>query len=168
MNFNPHPTVCNLCGGEVELVPNTQIYNVPYGTGKVYVCKQCGASVGTHKLHPDKALGILGNEEMRKLRRECHELFDKLWKPGDKRSMRRPDAYTWFAKKMKLAVEECHFGYFDVEQLRTAKKILKEKNLARASARTKAKSLTRRRRAVLSGELEDEFEEYSDVMYETK
>lgn len=158
MKVDPHPTVCNLCGGEVELVPSTRIYGVPYGSGKVYVCKQCGASVGTHKLRPDDALGILANEEMRKLRKECHELFDKLWKPGDRRSMRRPDAYAWFARKMKLDIDDCHFGHFDLETLREAKKILNEKIVSRSQAKAKSKSLTRRRRAVLSGETDEDLE----------
>ena len=53
------PTECNICGGEVEYIPNKQIYGKSYGSGFCYHCTNCGAYVGTHKPRPKDALGIL-------------------------------------------------------------------------------------------------------------
>lgn len=61
-----HPTVCNLCGGSVVYTSNAEIYGREYGSGKCYLCTQCGAYVGTHKPRPQEALGLLADERMRK------------------------------------------------------------------------------------------------------
>ena len=34
--------------------------------------------------------------------------------------------YHWLAKRLKIPVEECHFGYFDLEMLEKADVILEE------------------------------------------
>ena len=34
--------------------------------------------------------------------------------------------YHWLAKRLKIPVEECHFGYFDLEMLEKAYVILEE------------------------------------------
>lgn len=60
------PTKCNICGGEVEYIPNKFIYGKSYGSGFCYHCCQCGAYVGTHKIRPQEAFGILARE--RKMR----------------------------------------------------------------------------------------------------
>ena len=35
------------------------------------------------------------------------------------------DLYSWLARKMDIPVEDCHFGYFDIDQLRRAYIILR-------------------------------------------
>lgn len=40
------PTVCNLCGGRVEYVPNRKVYGIKRGSGWCYRCTECGAYVG--------------------------------------------------------------------------------------------------------------------------
>lgn len=76
------PTKCNLCGGNVIYTTNDRIYGKKYGSGYCYLCTACGAYVGTHRPRPKEALGILANERMKKGKRVCHEIFDKLWKNG--------------------------------------------------------------------------------------
>lgn len=122
------PTKCNLCGGSVVYISNSEIYGREYGSGKCYYCTSCGAYVGTHKPRPKEALGILGNTEMREMKTKCHELFDCQWKNEKtlmKRKIARKKAYADLAAKLNIPVEECHFGYFDMDILDKAYGILK-------------------------------------------
>lgn len=114
------PKKCHLCGNEVRYVTNDAIYGKQYGSGYCYVCTWCGAYVGTHKYRPRQALGILANEEMRELRKKCHELFDKTWDTPEERKVR----YMELAQKMHMNTEACHFAYFNTELLEKAYKIL--------------------------------------------
>lgn len=121
-----HPTVCNLCGGKVIFVDNESIYGASYGSGKSYLCTACGARVGTHKPRPEEALGLLADVRMRKGKKYCHDLFDLLWLNEKHRVKARTKAYEWLSERIQVPVDECHFGYFDIHQLRKAYVILKE------------------------------------------
>ena len=115
------PETCNICGGEVEYIQNKLIYGRPYGSGYCYHCTKCGAYVGTHLVRPKEAFGILSNAEMRAMRRKCHDIFDRLWRtPAE-----RKKCYKWLAKELQIKVENCHFGYFDLDQLKKAYEILR-------------------------------------------
>lgn len=121
------PTKCNLCGGKVIYISNAKLYGKEYGSGKCYFCTSCGAYVGTHKPRPMEALGLLADKEMRDLKMQCHDLFDKQWKdfPSKKeRQDARSLAYKNLADKLEIPIEECHFGYFDKEQLQKTYDIL--------------------------------------------
>lgn len=72
-----YPTKCNLCGGKVIYTSNATIYGREYGSGYCYLCTCCGAYVGTNKVYPKTALGILANPEMRELKMQAHALFDQ-------------------------------------------------------------------------------------------
>ncbi len=120
-----HPKICNLCGGKVIFTSNANIYGREYGSGKCYLCTQCGAYVGTHKPWPREAMGVLADTPMRKGKKLCHELFDAHWRGKNKASKKRQDMYAWLAEQMDIPFAECHFGYFNIEQLRQAWKILK-------------------------------------------
>lgn len=122
---NLHPTVCNLCGGPVIYTSNSTIYQgKTYGSGKCYVCTNCGAYVGTHVPKPKEALGLLANSNMRKGKILCHEIFDSFWKGRKKARKKRTDMYRWLAKQMEIPVEDCHFGWFSLDELRRAYRIL--------------------------------------------
>lgn len=120
-----HPTRCNICGGHVVFTSNATIYGKEYGSGKCYLCQSCGAYTGTHRPRPREALGLLADEPMRKGKVLCHDLFDAMWKGKRKARKKRKDLYAWLADRMGIPVEECHFGYFDIHQLRRAYFILK-------------------------------------------
>lgn len=117
-----HPTICNLCGGKVEYIKNAKIYGKSYGSGYCYHCTQCNAYVGTHIPRPKEALGILANEEMKSWKMSCHRLFDKLWRED---GFNRAYCYKWLADKMRIDRKDCHFGYFNMQQLKQAYAILK-------------------------------------------
>ena len=103
---------------------NAVIYGKEYGSGKCYLCRNCGAYTGTHKPRPAEALGLLADEPMRKGKKMCHAIFDKLWMGRPKAKKKRKDLYWWLSEKIGVPFEECHFGYFDIHQLRKAYKIL--------------------------------------------
>ena len=96
-----------------------------YGSGFCYLCERCGAYVGTHKPRPWEALGLLADEQMRTGEKMCHALFDPLWQGKPKVHKKRNDLYRWLAREMGIPVEDCHFGYFDIDQLRRAYIILR-------------------------------------------
>lgn len=121
-----HPTRCNICGGHVVFTSNAAVYGKEYGSGKCYLCQSCGAYTGTHKPRPTEALGLLADEPMRKGKVLCHDLFDAMWRGKRKARKKRKDLYAWLADRMGIPVEECHFGYFDIHQLRQAYRILAE------------------------------------------
>ena len=117
------PKICNICGGTVEYIQNKQIYGKPYGSGYCYYCTKCGAYVGTHRIRPIEAMGILANDEMRQMKIKCHDIFDSMWETCGQRKQ----LYKWLAKQLKIKVEDCHFGYFDMDMLNSAYKILIDK-----------------------------------------
>lgn len=119
------PKRCNLCGGKVVYVPNKLIYGKSYGSGFCYMCTKCKAYVGTHEPRPMEAMGLLANKEMRNLKQICHDLFDEKWKTHNERRY----MYHKLADKMGITMPECHFGYFDADQLKQALKILMEGDL---------------------------------------
>ena len=77
------------------------------------------------KPRPREALGLLADEPMRTGKKMCHALFDPLWKGKTKAGKKRHDLYGWLSHEMGVPVEYCHFGYFDLAQLRRAYIILR-------------------------------------------
>lgn len=124
-----HPKICNICGGDVIYTTNARIYGKQYGSGYCYLCTRCGAFVGTHRPRPKEAMGILANAEMRELRKQCHDLFDALWQGRKHPVVKRKKAYVWLADKMGICAGDCHFGYFDKDQLEIALELLKERKI---------------------------------------
>lgn len=125
--MNLHPTICNLCGGRVIFTSNTLVYGRSYGSGKCYYCTDCHAYVGTHVPRPKEALGILSNKEMRNWKMKCHHKFDSFWKDfpsSKKRHSARNQAYKRLAEELGIPVEECHFGWFDLDMLKKAYQVL--------------------------------------------
>lgn len=88
--------------------------------GVWYHCCDCGAYVGTHRIRPKEAFGILANDEMRKMKMKCHDIFDKMWNTPQQRKK----CYAWLAKELNIKVEDCHFGHFDLDMLGKAYRIL--------------------------------------------
>lgn len=132
--INTQPTICNICGGEVIYTSNARVYHGrQYGSGYCYLCLNCGAYVGTHVPRPKEALGLLADSSMRKGKMMCHDLFDPMWKGRKNANRKRSKLYRWLAKEMGIPVEDCHFGHFDIHQLRQAYLILKRANRSDAA-----------------------------------
>lgn len=122
------PTKCNICGKKTVIyTSNKVIYGKEYGSGKCYYCTNCGAYVGTHKPRPDEALGLLATKEMRDMKMRCHDLFDAMWRNIENKKEQhkaRNKAYKRLARELNIPVEECHFGWFDMNMLTKAYDIL--------------------------------------------
>lgn len=120
-----YPKWCNICGGKVIYTSNAKVYHgKEYGSGKCYLCTECGAYVGTHEPRPKEALGLLANERMRKAKMACHDIFDSKWKGKNQARKKRNEMYAWLADKLGIKVEDCHFGHFDMDMLIKAYYIL--------------------------------------------
>lgn len=116
IKFEPQPTKCHFCGGEVIFTTNDKIYGKIYGNGMCYLCTKCGAYVGVHD-NSKTALGILSNKEMKEWKIKCHDLFDKQWGSG---KYNRNYLYKKLAGQMNIERSHCHFGHFDLEELKKA------------------------------------------------
>ena len=124
MKIDLFPKTCNICGGPVEYTTLERVYGhfLKYGkkSGHCYHCKSCGAVVGTHVDRPLEAYGLLANQEMAVLRQRNHDMFDHFWKNRAERTK----MYKKLADAMGIPFEECHFGYFNVEELEKSYQIL--------------------------------------------
>lgn len=124
--INLYPKKCNICGGEhVVYTSNSRVYGQSFQGRYIYFCEDCGAYVGTQR-NSKKALGILADAQMRKGKMICHDLFDQLWKGKRKAQHKRSAAYRELAERMGILVCDCHFGYFDLQELRRAYPIIIE------------------------------------------
>lgn len=118
--YYPIPTKCPYCDSEVIFTSNSEIYGKEYGNGKCYKCTKCNSYVGVHS-GTKIPLGRIANKELRELKKECHALFDPLWKSG---RITRNDGYKSLAKALNIPHKDCHFGWFDKEMLLKAKATL--------------------------------------------
>ena len=120
---------CPYCQKPAELLDDTIVYKRLHG--KIWICQDCDAYVGTHKNSENHApLGTLANAKLRELRKFAHWNFDPIWKAKMKRdnveqSKARSLGYGWLAKEMALDVAKCHIAMFDEEQCEIAIEICK-------------------------------------------
>ena len=114
--WNPR---CQYCKGYGELIDSAEIYN---GTsyGFMWLCRKCNARVSCHK-GTKIPTGTLAKPELMELRKQCHALFDPLWKS---KKMRRHEAYRWLAKKMNLQFKHAHIGFMGEKKCKQFLKIL--------------------------------------------
>ncbi len=116
--YSECPTKCQLCQGKVIYGRCEDFGIKPFQSGFCYVCTKCGAYVGTHKHAPQKALGVLGDKDIRSLRALCHKELEKHCQSLDGRNL--------FYYRLGVAMgyknpkEECHFGYMSKEDLTKA------------------------------------------------
>ena len=122
---------CPYCGKSTDFIDSSYVYKKSYGM--IYICKPCGAYVGTHK-GTDRALGRLADWELRTAKKKAHFYFDKISRTGLINKIwtdflpctkNREKAYIWLSKQMKLEREFCHIGMFSVEQCNQAIHICK-------------------------------------------
>ncbi len=118
--FDPRPTRCAVCGGTVLYGKMTDFGITPFQSGYCYICSDCGRYVATHQNKPKEAHGIPGTSEERKLRKKCHDLFDKMYSSFSERD----HMYYKLSKELNIDKEDCHFGYMQKEDLLAAIKVL--------------------------------------------
>ena len=104
--------ICPYCGRKAKLTDSIEIYKTKsYGT--IYLCKcvEGWAYVGINKV-TGKPLGSLADSSLLMLRKQAHNLFDKLWKDN---IMSRSAAYNWLSNELGIKNADCHIGMFDDE-----------------------------------------------------
>jgi hypothetical protein len=102
---------CPYCKQPARFVTGREVYphRRDLWTGKYYLCRPCGAWVGTHK-KTGKPFGRLANFALRTIRSKAHAAFDPIWKEGP---TSRKDAYWWLSRALGIEFEACHIGDFD-------------------------------------------------------
>jgi len=100
---------CADCGSKLVLKDGK--YGIFYGCVKF---RETGCP-GAHNCNKTTAepLGFPANSETRKLRREAHEVFDKLWQAHGLKKISRQQAYEWMQKHLKLSEEDAHIAKLD-------------------------------------------------------
>lgn len=122
----PH---CPYCGRGAALVTGDVIYphRPDLAALKFWQCAPCDAYVGCHRpgavigrvlgkevLSDGTApLGRLADEALRTAKGRAHRVFDPLWKQGQ---MSRRGAYAWLAGELRIDIDQCHIGMFDLAQ----------------------------------------------------
>ena len=104
--------ICPYCGKKAEYIDSSRYYLNGVSYGMIYICRHCDATVGVHK-GTNTPLGTLANKDLRKLRKECHDLFDTLWRGKARRS--RQKAYAYMARLMDIDIDQAHIGMFREE-----------------------------------------------------
>lgn len=108
---------CNICGSIARLTTGKEIYphRKDLHRKKFYACNEIHdlAYVGCHP-NTEKPLGkLLADAQLRKLRKQCHYVFDVYWKKGD---FTRSEAYLRLADALQIPKKKCHIAMFDKEQ----------------------------------------------------
>lgn len=109
--LNP-PTMCDVCGSDVKLVDNTEIYSRQFGKWPyAYFCQDpdCAAYVGLHP-HSLFPLGRMADKPTRDARQQLHALIDPWW-DGDEQ--KRTEVYRNLAELLRIPMERCHVSHFD-------------------------------------------------------
>ncbi len=104
--------ICSYCGDDAKLVTGKEIY--PHRPDlydkKFWQCWPCEAYVGCHP-GTETSLGRLADKTLRFYKSQAHKAFDPMWK---RHGMSRKQAYQWLADRLRIDVEDCHIGTFDV------------------------------------------------------
>ena len=91
-----HAMRCPYCRSPVVLRSADGIYKENHANTMLYVCSRypdCDAYVRVHE-GTKKPVGSLADHRLRKLRKEAHDSFNKLYLTG---AMTKDQAYAWLA-----------------------------------------------------------------------
>lgn len=119
------PLVCPYCGDQARLAFGSEVYPQwpKLALRQFWICTPCDARVG---LHADgQPLGTLANKQLRRMRRQVHDLLDPLWLAHNDKGGARRRAYGRLAYALGIAVDECHVGWFREGQCARAIEILR-------------------------------------------
>ena len=101
---------CPYCGGSVTYRSADGIYRENPRGVMLYVCSRypsCDAYVRVHE-GTTIPVGSLANGELRALRRETHQWFDRLYREG---IMTKDDAYEWLSELISAPRAQAHIGF---------------------------------------------------------
>lgn len=101
---------CPYCRSPVVLRSADGIYKENHANTMLYVCSRypaCDAYVRVHE-GTNKPVGSLADHRLRKLRKEAHDSFNKLYLTG---AMTKDQAYAWLAHMIQGPRSQAHIGY---------------------------------------------------------
>ena len=101
---------CPYCNGSVALRSADGIYRENNKGVMLYVCSnypRCDAYVRVHE-GTKIPVGTLANGELRALRKDAHDAFNRLYYSG---YMSRDDAYVWLASILQAPRSQAHIGH---------------------------------------------------------
>jgi len=101
---------CPYCKSPIVYRSADGIYKENSRNTMLYVCSrypECDAYVRVHT-GTRIPVGTLANHELRRLRREAHQHFDRLHLSG---VMSKQDAYRWLADLIGSPMSEAHIGH---------------------------------------------------------
>jgi len=108
---------CPYCDRMADLVDSSIVHQESHGL--IFHCKHCSAHVST--TNGDISLGSLAKEPLRKTRRQCYEIVEKLiarkvsfGKITTK--VARSRMRKWLMEILNITEVECHIGYWNTEQ----------------------------------------------------
>jgi hypothetical protein len=102
---------CQYChSNNIKIMTQTEFYGREYNGAKMYVCQKCGARAGCHK-GTEIPLGCLADDELRKLRKEIHDIIDTMWKTREERTI-------LYKKLSEKYGDKFHVGFLKNEQAR--------------------------------------------------
>ena len=119
------------CGCNAVLRPASEVSRGTKPGMMAYVCAkypQCNSYV---LAKPDtlEPMGSLAGPELRRLRQEAHNHFDRLYKSG---LMTKRKAYEWLSYTVQAPMAHAHIGhlgeYYCQVVIRESKKLLAERN----------------------------------------
>lgn len=115
-------TTCHHCGQPCRPATGAEIYphRPDLHAKRFYICENCEAWVGCHA--NGLPLGTAANKELRGRRRQCHEMFDSMWR--DKTHFRsRTRAYNWLHNVVGVG----HFSHMGVAECLRALEMMERK-----------------------------------------
>ena len=119
---------CQYCNKPAKLVLGGVIYPRRPDLWKknFWNCGDCKAWVGCYP-NSRTPLGVLANEELRKLKKEVHDAFDPIWRNG---RMSRSQAYKWLSGALNIPAAETHVGMFSPDRCREALEVVRNSEFA--------------------------------------
>lgn len=101
---------CPYCGSPVVIRSADGIYKENSRQTMLYVCSnypECDAYVRIQPGTKNIPLGSMANGELRALRREAHQYFDRIHQSG---LMSKKDAYAWLSGVLAAPMAHAHIG----------------------------------------------------------
>ncbi len=123
--YSEYVTTCQNCkSNNIKYGKMIDFGLQPYASGYCYMCLDCRQYIVTQKGDSKIAIGTIADKETKRLRYECHQEFDPLWK--GKPSYVKRIWYGKLANKLGVKTDKCHFGRMDKTMLKKALKCIKE------------------------------------------
>lgn len=115
-NFLPEPDCCDVCQYSVTFIETPAHFAKGRMLG-MWKCRnsRCRALVSCHQ-GTKNPVGYMANDRIRRLRSECHKVFDLLWSVEESRWTRQT-AYLWMAELLNIPRSVANISKLTEEQM---------------------------------------------------